>query len=76
MQITGAGHGIGRDLALQLAEQGVRLALWDIDAARCEQIAREVRAKGGRATSYCCDVAERAQVLDTATRVKREVILI
>jgi 2-hydroxycyclohexanecarboxyl-CoA dehydrogenase len=73
MQVTGAGHGIGQALAMQLAAQGARVALWDVDAARCEQTAREIRNKGGRAMSYCCDVADRAQVLDTAARVKREV---
>ena len=74
-QVTGAGHGIGRELALQLAEQGARLALWDVDAARCEHTARDIRAKGGRAISYCCDISERAQVIDTAAKVRREVSL-
>ena len=32
--ITGAGKGIGRALALQFAQHGVRLALWDIDEVR------------------------------------------
>ncbi|KAF4523844.1 hypothetical protein B566_EDAN016807 [Ephemera danica] len=70
--ITGAGHGIGRELALQLAELGARLALWDLDGARCEETAKDVRAKGGIAISYCCDISERSQVLDTATKVRKE----
>jgi len=72
-QITGAGHGIGRELALQVAGLGGRLALWDVDAARCEETAREVRAKGGRAVSYTCDISDRTQVLETAVKVRREV---
>lgn len=71
-QVTGAGHGIGQALAVQLAAQGARVALWDVDAARCEQTARDIRKKGGRAMSYCCDVADRDQVLDTALKVRRE----
>ncbi|XP_059483721.1 epidermal retinol dehydrogenase 2-like [Neocloeon triangulifer] len=71
--ITGAGHGIGRELALQLAGLGGRLALWDIDAARCEETAKEVRAKGGRAVHYSCDISDRTHVLETAAKVRREV---
>ena len=29
--VTGAGHGIGRELALQLSALGARLVLWDIN---------------------------------------------
>jgi len=56
-----------------LSGLGARLALWDIDADRCEETAREVRAKGGRAQSYICDIADRTQVLETAVKVRREV---
>jgi len=29
--VTGAGHGIGREIALELARKGVKLVLWDIN---------------------------------------------
>ena len=29
--VTGAGHGIGRELALQLSRLGARLVLWDVN---------------------------------------------
>ena len=32
--VTGAGHGIGREFALQLSALGARLVLWDINKVR------------------------------------------
>ena len=54
--ITGAGSGIGRELALQLAAAGARLALSDIDSAGSERDAapaagRHRRARLQRSTS-------------------------
>ena len=43
--VTGAGHGIGRHLALQLAaEHGVRnIVCWDINQKSCDDTARDYR---------------------------------
>jgi len=45
--ITGAAQGIGRALALQLAGEGVNLALADIDRDRLEAAAEAARACRG-----------------------------
>ncbi|XP_065343589.1 17-beta-hydroxysteroid dehydrogenase 13-like [Cloeon dipterum] len=71
--ITGAGHGIGRELALQLAGLCNQLALWDIDIDKCEETAKAIRAKGGKAECYKCDISDRTSVLETASKVRREV---
>jgi NAD(P)-dependent dehydrogenase (short-subunit alcohol dehydrogenase family) len=70
--ITGAGSGIGRALAVDLAGRGARLALSDVDlvsvaetAARCEKVGAEVR-------HYQLDVADRAAVLANAEAVAAE----
>lgn len=44
--ITGAGSGIGRALALELAQRGARLALSDVDPAGLEQTAAAARTAG------------------------------
>lgn len=59
--ITGASDGIGREVALQLADQGAWLALAARDAARLEAAAAECRARGGRAVAIPTDVGDEAQ---------------
>jgi NADP-dependent 3-hydroxy acid dehydrogenase YdfG len=59
--ITGAGSGIGRALALNLAARGSRLALSDVDEAGLAETVRLVEAAGVREVrSDRLDVADRA----------------
>ncbi|VVE26789.1 short-chain dehydrogenase [Pandoraea aquatica] len=60
--ITGAGSGMGRSLALELARQGAHLALSDIDEASVTHTAIACRALGARVTSQRLDVADRDAV--------------
>lgn len=59
--LTGASRGIGRELALQLADQGARLVLSARDAAGLEAVAAECRTRGGQAVAIPADVAEEPQ---------------
>jgi NAD(P)-dependent dehydrogenase (short-subunit alcohol dehydrogenase family) len=60
--ITGAGSGLGRALAVELARSGCRLALSDIDRAGLLASVQQVEAAGGQATFACVDVADRRAV--------------
>ncbi|ULQ48196.1 SDR family NAD(P)-dependent oxidoreductase [Flagellatimonas centrodinii] len=64
--ITGAGSGIGRALALQLAGQGCALALSDVNAEGLAETVSAARAKGVAVTDAVVDVAQRQQVYDWA----------
>ena len=67
--VTGAGSGIGRALALDLAGRGCHLALCDIDKAGLEETAERVAAAGVRATAAAVDVADREAVEEWAAQV-------
>lgn len=54
--VTGAGHGIGRQLALDLAREGAVIAALDLDSAALERLSQELR---GRHAVAVADVTER-----------------
>lgn len=60
--ITGAGSGLGRELALRYAREGARLALADINDAGLEETRRMATAAGGWAFTQRCDVRDFSQL--------------
>jgi short-subunit dehydrogenase len=60
--ITGASAGIGRECARAFAARGARLVIGARRAVLLEELAAEVRAKGGEALAVSLDVAEPDQV--------------
>ena len=64
--ITGAGSGIGRSLALQLARDGAALALSDVNAEGLAATVALCREEGVTVTEAIVDVAQRQQVYDWA----------
>ncbi|XP_076334390.1 estradiol 17-beta-dehydrogenase 11-like [Tachypleus tridentatus] len=71
--ITGAGRGLGRELALQFAKRRARLVLWDINEKDVQNVAEEIRQLGAEVRTYRCDVSNFHQVETAAARVTREV---
>lgn len=61
--VTGAGRGIGREIALRLARDGAKLVV-HFGASRegADQAVEEIRAQGGEAIACQADVAKRAEV--------------
>ncbi len=68
--VTGASSGIGRLLALRMAERGARVALVARRTAQLEALAAKIRRAGGEAQAFPCDVAELAQVEACVAKVR------
>jgi len=70
--ITGAGSGMGRSMALRLAEDDARIAIWDINGEGAEETARMVREAGGTAIAITADCSDRAQIKAAAEQTRKE----
>ncbi|MFM5931799.1 MAG: SDR family NAD(P)-dependent oxidoreductase [Novosphingobium sp.] len=70
--ITGAGSGMGRSMALRLAEDDAKIAIWDINGEGAEETARLVREAGGTAIAVQADCSDKAQIKAAADRTRAE----
>jgi 2-hydroxycyclohexanecarboxyl-CoA dehydrogenase len=70
--ITGAGSGMGRSMALRLAEDDARIAIWDINGEGAEETARMVRDAGGTAIAITADCSDPVAIKAAADRTRRE----
>ena len=69
--ITGAARGLGRSVAEKLAGCGATVAVTDVDAGGCEEVAAAIRAADGAALAYAVDVAVREQFMQAAAQFAR-----
>jgi short-subunit dehydrogenase len=69
--VTGAGSGIGRALAQQLAAAGSALALADVDEAGLLQTAQSLEKKSALVSTHVVDVADEAAVRSFAEEVSK-----
>lgn len=76
--VTGAGSGMGRAIALRLAEDGAKIAIWDINGEGAAETAKMIEDNGGTALALTVDCSDRAaiEVAATDTRAKLGPILI
>lgn len=70
--VTGAGglHGIGRAIALAMAQEGCRVAV--AGGSATEQVADEIRADGGEAVAIQCDVSVPSDIERMVQRTEAE----
>ena len=60
--VTGAGHGIGRQIALDFAAEGARVGVNDASEQRAKTVAAEIAAAGGQSLALIADVRSANQV--------------
>jgi 2-deoxy-D-gluconate 3-dehydrogenase len=70
--VTGAGAGIGREIARWLARAGCAVAVNDIDSARAEATAGALVAEGAKAVTAVADVRDEAQVARMLERAREQ----
>lgn len=66
--VTGAARGIGRAIALRLAQDGYTLALIDLNANGLEQVRHEIVQAGGTAHALTADISKLDEIEGVVTR--------
>lgn len=69
--VTGGSSGIGRIIALALAEAGANVVLLARDRQRLEESAHAIEALGRGAAWFDCDLSERTSLADAAIRAAK-----
>jgi 2-hydroxycyclohexanecarboxyl-CoA dehydrogenase len=70
--VTGAAQGIGRAIAMRLAQEGAKVAIADINDSGAAQTAREISAVGAQAIAVKLDVTSLEQAVAAVEKVERE----
>ena len=71
--VTGAGHGVGREIAIQLASLGCKVACVDKDESMNACTVAMIKEDGGQAWGFVCDVSYKEEVFKMAAKVREEV---
>ncbi|TQN42810.1 NAD(P)-dependent dehydrogenase (short-subunit alcohol dehydrogenase family) [Blastococcus colisei] len=70
--VTGAGSGIGRDIALSFAAEGCTVIINDVRLDAAEQVGGEIEASGGTAVAHGGDVADEASIQSLSRLARRQ----
>ena len=60
--ISGGGDGIGRAMAVALAEAGSAVVIFSRRIEKCEAVAHEIESNGGRALALACDILSETDI--------------
>ena len=71
--VTGAGRNIGEAVAERLASEGAAIAVVDINPTTAQQVVDKIKAAGGKAAAFKCDVAHEADIKSTVMRGSQDV---
>ncbi len=67
--ITGAGQGLGRSMAVYMAQKGARIAVIDLNQEQMDETKAQIEAAGSAAETFVCNVANEQQVEETFTAI-------
>ncbi|MBT9474838.1 2-hydroxycyclohexanecarboxyl-CoA dehydrogenase [Polaromonas sp.] len=60
--VTGGGGGIGGATCHRFAAEGAKVAVFDMNVEAAERVANEIKAAGGTAQAFKCNITDRAEV--------------
>lgn len=60
--VTGGAGGIGGATCRRFATEGAKVAVFDMNLEAAEKVAADIRAAGGQAAAFKCDITDRAAV--------------
>jgi NAD(P)-dependent dehydrogenase (short-subunit alcohol dehydrogenase family) len=60
--VTGGAAGIGKAIAMALAQEGANVAIADVQIDKANAVAKDIRSLGRKALAIQCDVGDSAQV--------------
>jgi 2-hydroxycyclohexanecarboxyl-CoA dehydrogenase len=70
--VTGGGGGIGGATCRRFAKEGARVAVFDLNVEAAEKVAGGIRADGGQASAFQCDITDRATVNAAVTATETQ----
>lgn len=70
--VTGAGSGIGRGVAIRLAEDNAAIAVWDLNLEGAEETVKMITDAGGKAIAVKADCADKAEIQQAAQKTRAE----
>jgi all-trans-retinol dehydrogenase (NAD+) len=71
-KVTGGGNGLGREICLQLADQGCNIAVVDVDLSAAEKTAEVIKSKGLKCKAYKVDVTKSDEIIKLRDDLSRD----
>jgi dehydrogenase/reductase SDR family protein 4 len=70
--ITGSSRGIGRAIALECAKMGASVVVSSRKLDACEAVVSEIKASGGKATAFACNIGRKPELEALVAHAMRE----
>ncbi len=70
--VTGAGQGLGREIATELSRRGARVVIAELSPVTGKDAEAAIRAAGGQARAFVTDVTDERSIKDLAQNVETE----